>query len=622
MSTNSKIESNIIECKNCRQGILADKMFLHEGFCLRNNAYCEHCEKVFLKKDYDEHVKTISNSQTKKTDSQSPCKKSPETPTKNRKPEPENEHDNNLNNIEINENENLKNVYTPSIEYVQMPATELFQINAPIIIENGKIISNKNKNEFLLPQLGYKFFQNNKKSEEILDGIINQGDIFKENNNFTRSSYNIEQLKKILNDENNVNQKINKNEIIRESNESNTSNEPEENDIKLNEQINLYRQEKENKARSFINNINHERFNIGDDNPINIEQDNIKKKNSIVINNNIITYNTNKNISKIHNFYSQRQTPEKPLINNNLAHKSFFRESIDNNPLDKDLIKSHRIQIHNSIKSNHNTNISNSKEPKDSNSKKMHESYGQVPKIKIPHMPNSANGKINLGKKRCEYCKNLIDLAEINLHCKICKKRNKKKSVKKLDIPRPKKKDVSPFNNKTIIENMDGKFRDENNKEIINRQFDTALNNINLNNDKKILRGNISNPERKINTKKIIKDEKRCRIKKKLFSYREEDNDKDFPEDTKREEQVARTLKRNYKRLNNMSMDSNNIDFINENAMNMNMINSSIQQPIEYNVPNEEANPWMFYNNNNNNGNNMDKFSINIYKKAKSRIIV
>ena len=620
MSTNSKIESNIIECKNCRQGILADKMFLHEGFCLRNNAYCEHCEKVFLKKDYDEHVKTISNSQTKKTDSQSPCKKSPETPTKNRKPEPENEHDNNLNNIEINENENLKNVYTPSIEYVQMPATELFQINAPIIIENGKIISNKNKNEFLLPQLGYKFFQNNKKSEEILDGIINQGDIFKENNNFTRSSYNIEQLKKILNDENNVNQKINKNEIIRESNESNTSNEPEENDIKLNEQINLYRQEKENKARSFINNINHERFNIGDDNPINIEQDNIKKKNSIVINNNIITYNTNKNISKIHNFYSQRQTPEKPLINNNLAHKSFFRESIDNNPLDKDLIKSHRIQIHNSIKSNHNTNISNSKEPKDSNSKKMHESYGQVPKIKIPYMPNSANGKINLGKKRCEYCKNLIDLAEINFHCKICKKRNKKKSIKKFDIPKPKKRNVSPFNNKTIVENMDGKYRDENNKEIINRQFDTALNLINLNNDKKIVRGNISNPERKINTKKMIKDEKRCRIKKKLFSYKEEDNnDKDFPEDTKREEQMARTLKRNYKRLNNMSMDSNNIDFINENAMNMNVVNSFIQ-PIEYNVPNEEFNPWMFYNNNN--GNNIDKFNINIYKKSKSRIII
>ena len=621
MSNNSKIESNIIECKNCRQGIIADKMFLHEGFCFRNNVYCEHCEKVFLKNDYDEHVKMISNSQTKKTDSQPQRKKRPETLSKNQKPKPENEFDNSLNNIDINENENenLNNINAPSLEFVQMPTTELFQINAPIIIENGKIISDKNKNEFLLPQLGCGFFQNNKKSEEILDGIINQGDIFKENNNFSRNSYNIEQLKKILN-EDIIKKKINKkkNKNFKKSNKSNTSNEQEENDIQLNEQINLYGQEKENKARSFINNINHNGFNISDDNPINIGQDNIKKKNSIVINNNIITYNTNKNISKLHNFYSPRQKPEKSLININLDHKSFNRDSIDSIPLDRDSIKSHRIQLHNSFKSNYNKNSSNSKEPKDSNSKKIHQSYGQVPKI--AHMPNSANGKINLEKKRCEYCKNLIDLTEMNLHCKICKKGNKKKSLKKLDIPKPKKRKISPFDNKTIEGNMNGKFR-ENNKEIINRQFNTALNLINLNYDKKIDRGNISNPERKIKTKKMIKDGKRCRIKKKLFSYKEEDNnnDKDFPEDTKREEQNARTLKRTYKRLNNMSLDSNNIDFINENAMNMNAINSFIQ-PIEYNLPNEEVNPWTFYNNNN--GNTIDKFNINIYKKSKIKIII
>ena len=134
-------------------------------------------------------------------------------------------------------------------------------------------------------------------------------------------------------------------------------------------------------------------------------------------------------------------------------------------------------------------------------------------------MPNSANGKINLGIKRCEYCKNVIDLADINLHCKICKKRNKKKSVKKFDIPKPKKRNISPFNNKANIGNMDGKFRDENNKEIINRQFDTALNLINLNNDKKILRGNISNPERKKNTKKKIKEEKKMSNKKEIIFF-------------------------------------------------------------------------------------------------------
>ena len=135
MSTNSKIESNIIECKNCRQGIIADKMFLHEGFCLRNNVYCEHCEKVFLKNDYDEHVKTISNSQTKKTDSQSPSKKSPETLSKNKKPEPENEHDNCLNNIEQGM------LAETAVEFVQLFVLQelRYRILADDSVEDGQL---------------------------------------------------------------------------------------------------------------------------------------------------------------------------------------------------------------------------------------------------------------------------------------------------------------------------------------------------------------------------------------------------------------------------------------------------------------------------------------------------
>ena len=50
-------DENKIKCKNCRQFICADKMFLHEGFCNRNNVFCEHCERVFLKKDYNYHLK-------------------------------------------------------------------------------------------------------------------------------------------------------------------------------------------------------------------------------------------------------------------------------------------------------------------------------------------------------------------------------------------------------------------------------------------------------------------------------------------------------------------------------------------------------------------------------------
>ena len=51
-------EEKYIKCKNCKQDILESKMFLHEGFCLRNNKLCPECDKVFLVQEYDEHLKT------------------------------------------------------------------------------------------------------------------------------------------------------------------------------------------------------------------------------------------------------------------------------------------------------------------------------------------------------------------------------------------------------------------------------------------------------------------------------------------------------------------------------------------------------------------------------------
>ena len=61
-----KDSKKLIHCKNCRQDIQANKMFLHEGFCHRNNIYCDHCKKVFLKKDYENHFKINSNKKEKK----------------------------------------------------------------------------------------------------------------------------------------------------------------------------------------------------------------------------------------------------------------------------------------------------------------------------------------------------------------------------------------------------------------------------------------------------------------------------------------------------------------------------------------------------------------------------
>jgi hypothetical protein len=51
-------EEKYKKCQNCRQDIPESKMFLHEGFCLRNNKFCPQCVKVFLVQEFDEHLKT------------------------------------------------------------------------------------------------------------------------------------------------------------------------------------------------------------------------------------------------------------------------------------------------------------------------------------------------------------------------------------------------------------------------------------------------------------------------------------------------------------------------------------------------------------------------------------
>ena len=46
------------KCENCRQEIPSSKIELHKSFCLKNNKYCPTCSKVFLKKEFTEHLKT------------------------------------------------------------------------------------------------------------------------------------------------------------------------------------------------------------------------------------------------------------------------------------------------------------------------------------------------------------------------------------------------------------------------------------------------------------------------------------------------------------------------------------------------------------------------------------
>ena len=612
---NQKDKSNLIICKNCCQEILKDKMFLHEGFCLRNNSYCEHCEKVFLKKDYEEHIKNIPKNLSKqKSDSQSQSQKSPETRSESVKPNSTTEHNDSMNNL----NDNIESLYpTPSLEFVQMPPTELFHINNPIIIsENGQIVSDKNKNEFLLPYLGINFFQNSKKSDEILDGIINQGEIFKENNTISRNSYKIEDLEKLLSSDCFDNNKLNNKVNIRERNNSNYSSDQLSNNkiLRLSEKINEYHQNKSNKSKSFVNNINYNDTSLNCNNPIigNNNLDGEKDlKNNIIINNNIITYNSNKNINKIHNIFSPQETHKKPIIINSLK-KTNNNEVFEAKPSIKDSIKSHRGQIKNNINNYFENNILGKKEPKDSNSKKnqLFQSSGQKSKKNTIFKPLSENGKKKMSIKKCEYCNILFNIDEANIHYKNCKmKKEKKKKVRKFDIPKPKKKETIFLTDNFPSENIDEKGLDDKKRETLHRKFNAALNVISLNNDRRIDRGVISNPDRKSKNDIIIKENKITSLKKKLFNFNDENNQnnikKDFPEDSMRYEKISKTQKRIYriKRINNLSVDGNNIDLINNYIKGIKNKRTSEQQ-MGYNVLNTEVeiDPFLYF---------YDNFNIN-----------
>ena len=59
-------EEKYKKCNNCRQDIPESKMFLHEGFCLRNNKFCPECNKVFLVNEFEEHLKTHNEKKVEK----------------------------------------------------------------------------------------------------------------------------------------------------------------------------------------------------------------------------------------------------------------------------------------------------------------------------------------------------------------------------------------------------------------------------------------------------------------------------------------------------------------------------------------------------------------------------
>ena len=574
----SESDSELVKCQNCRQDILKAKMFLHEGFCLRNNVFCEHCEKVYLKKDFEYHVKSIKkDSNPKDNDSSAHSQKSKDTKEETNKPSSF------IEEIENISNNTITLVPSPSLEIVQMPVTEMLKINAPIFVsETGQIVSNKNKNEYLLPFLGINF-RSSKINEKILDDIIDKGDIFKENNNIiNKFSDDFQDLNELINKNNSrskFNNTINTNSMknYRNSKFSTISIPFRGNDsIKLVNQ-NYYKNDssKKNTKTIEINNMN----SIEESNKENIKQNIPINKSSFA--SNLMAHHSQKILnSRKYNFFTLQQTPKKFPMNNNSITKSIQGSLKKSIPLDSNN-KNRNFYHNNNEKYN---NQSNNKEPKDSNSKLKNNrksfQFNQISGQKI----NSGN---DYDIERCKYCNNLFTPIKFSSHIHKCKK---KKMSKLLEIPKPKKK--AQTKETFICEDDEEAGIDIKNRETLKRPFNTSLNVLSLNYDNsEIINDNRKNiPQQQMSSK--------ISLKKRLFQNTNEVkiDRKNYPKDTIKEEKINIKNSPVIKKLRNLSLDGYN-NSINHNMVIYNQKSPTMTSATNRYVPSGKIEPWLFFNN-------------------------
>ena len=330
-----------IKCKSCRQYIPSHKMFLHEGFCQKNNIFCEHCDQVFLRKDYDQHILEISKNLSK-TNKDSIIKRL-KTDFKDFK-------NDNYNNNDYFTKE--KNVKKKSMK-ITIPIIEQLTIRKPIVIgPYGNILPAKN-DDYLISlfnsNLMIKNFQRSPKYNLVLNTKYNEG-LTQNKTNYNNVNYS-NCIKKT--DMNHINI-LNNNNIFNEKNSILIFD--KKNEKKNNLRINiLHNNYIENNISSIsnrkdINGINRKNFSKSIDNYSNdisytkdkLNINNEKCKNNIIINNNIITYNSNHNINKINNIFNEVQNTQN-------------REKI--NRENKDNINDSKININEILRNNTNTNI-------------------------------------------------------------------------------------------------------------------------------------------------------------------------------------------------------------------------------------------------------------------------
>ncbi len=419
-------------------------MFLHEGFCERNNVFCEHCERVYLKEDYAKHKLEISKEREEKP------KDSSVDPRKSNKKDKSPC----VNQINLRINK-------PILEYEQGDFEEEFHINNPIIIApTGEIVSKKNENEFLLPYLGYDCLNNNVyKSND--NTLLNQEENINDNIDYEKLFFNNEQLmKNDFNNNNNINTIINNNEL---NFQNNVFMEPNNDSV-----MKVVRKEKNvnNSKKIEMTDQNINMMNVGPTNAkvTKLKNDNSYEQNNIKINdfqdfnlknnkNNIIT-NANyvqdpiNNFNKISDIFNMQNGFNNKIFNTTIINNeksSKYNINTYFNPIRKTQLKNFKQYKKKKtsdyiINNNNNNNDSelNIKEPSDNVFKKnlknqkinIEEKNNQnIIETKIIKNKNLSTEKKSLyNSKKCKYCNNYI--FDLNLHYKNCQKR--KESINKI----------------------------------------------------------------------------------------------------------------------------------------------------------------------------------------------
>ena len=408
---NKNNSDNFIKCTNCHQNILESKMFLHEGFCLRNNTYCFECGQVVLKKDFEKHLNNHANLKTQNN-------------SFNKKEQIENvSQEKKTSSILINQINNNEYV---KMSFQKPKKKEIIKYNEPIIITTPE------NDELRSPEEYKEFFLKNYKIAKKLN--INKLD-------FTDNQYN----------NNTCAGNINPTEITENSSVNNYRNNSENSEIIMNEPI-LKSQEKQNNDKKIY--VNNNIFHINRRNfrkkSASLTTDLIFNDYTKLINHPRQEFNEMKLFSPDRNICNTelkepRNSPkkkqkiipiEKNYLINNYVHKKFFQNKKNENPQQEKNVQKNK-----------------KKEPLDRTSrlaKKNKNSNNE--KKQITNMKYSEASKQINRYQKCEYCDRFVeDLNNHIIRCQNCE-------IKKTEKVQFNQEDKKVFQNENKTENGNNNY--------------------------------------------------------------------------------------------------------------------------------------------------------------------